>query len=97
MLPNITSITVCLELAGKNRVTDALRAYEKIRYERVRATQKTGETTRDTWHKADFDNLRKNPEAIKLKREDWILKHDAEKHAYAVFPETLAALGTGNP
>lgn len=89
-------IAVCLELAGKNRVTDALRAYEKIRYERVRATQKTGETTRDTWHKADFDNLRKNPEAIKLKREDWILKHDAEKHAYAVFPETLAALGTGS-
>jgi 2-polyprenyl-6-methoxyphenol hydroxylase-like FAD-dependent oxidoreductase len=36
-------IAVCLQLAGKNRVGNALRAYEKIRYERVKAIQKTGE------------------------------------------------------
>lgn len=40
-------IAVCLQLAGKDNVTKALRTFEKIRYERVRATQKTGETTRD--------------------------------------------------
>ena len=40
-------IAVCLQLAGKDNVPNALRAFEKIRYERVRATQKTGETTRD--------------------------------------------------
>jgi 2-polyprenyl-6-methoxyphenol hydroxylase-like FAD-dependent oxidoreductase len=36
-------IAVCLQLAGKDRVGNALRAYEKIRYERVKAIQKTGE------------------------------------------------------
>ena len=40
-------IAVCLQLAGNANVQDALRAFENIRYERVRATQKTGETTRD--------------------------------------------------
>ena len=40
-------IAVCLQLAGKENVSKALRAFEKIRYDRVRATQKTGETTRD--------------------------------------------------
>ncbi|EMC92057.1 hypothetical protein BAUCODRAFT_274906 [Baudoinia panamericana UAMH 10762] len=82
-------IAVMLELAGKEKVADALRAYEKIRYDRVKATQKTA---RDQWHKADFDNLRKNPEAIKLKREEWILNHDAESHAYEVGPKVLAEL-----
>lgn len=38
-------LAVCLELAGKERVSDALRAFEKIRYDRVRKIQKTGETS----------------------------------------------------
>ena len=85
-------LAVCLERAGKSGVADALRAYEKMRYERVRLIQKTGETTRDAWHKADFAKLKENPEVIKLKREEWILNHDAEGHAYEVWDETLKAV-----
>ena len=44
-------LAVCLQLSGKQHVTDALRAYEKIRYDRVCKAQKTGESTRDRWHK----------------------------------------------
>ena len=40
----------------------------------------------------DFDNLKKNSEAVKLKREEWILNHDAEAHAYQVFLEIAASL-----
>lgn len=47
---------------------------------------------RDQWHKADFDNLKKNPEVIKLKREEWVLNHDAEAHAYKTYPEAVASL-----
>lgn len=36
-------LAVCLQLSGKENVADALRAYEKIRYDRVKACQKTGE------------------------------------------------------
>ena len=46
---------VCLELAGKSNVPEAIRAYEKIRYPRVLATQRTGVTNRDNWHKAVKD------------------------------------------
>ncbi|OJD32344.1 salicylate hydroxylase [Diplodia corticola] len=83
------TIAVCLELAakeggGKGDVREALLAYERMRYERVRAAQKTGETTRDRWHKADFEKVKEEPKAIKLPREEWLLGHDAEAHAYAV-------------
>ncbi|MCJ1322613.1 hypothetical protein MMC15_007962 [Xylographa vitiligo] len=87
------TVAVCLALSGKSKVPEALRAFEKIRYGRVLAAQKTGETTRDTWHKADFDKIKENPESLKLVREPWLMDHDAEAHAYKVYPETIALLG----
>ncbi|KAL0258111.1 hypothetical protein SLS55_007283 [Diplodia seriata] len=90
------TVAVCLELATsgsgegkKGDVREALLAYERMRYERVRKAQKTGETTRDRWHKADFDKVKEQPEAVKLPREEWLLGHDAEAHAYAVYAETV--------
>lgn len=83
------TVAICLELAGKENAQEALLAYEKIRYDRVRAAQKTGETTRDRWHKADFDKVESEPKAIKLPREEWLLGHDAETHAYAVYAKTV--------
>ncbi|KAL1982367.1 hypothetical protein VTN96DRAFT_1398 [Rasamsonia emersonii] len=84
------TIAVCLKRAGsKDRIPAAVRAYQDIRYDRVRKVQKTGETTRDMWHKADWDKVKQNPESIHLPREDWIFKFDAEKHAEEVFDEVV--------
>ena len=83
------TVAVCLERAGKKSVPEALRAFQEIRYDRVRAVQKTGETTRDMWHKADWDKVKKDPKSIELPREDWIFKHDAEGHAREAFDEAV--------
>ncbi|PVH96738.1 FAD/NAD(P)-binding domain-containing protein, partial [Periconia macrospinosa] len=97
------TIAVCLERAfakvgggegvkpGKN-VPEALAAFQKIRYDRVLAIQRTGITNRDQWHKADFDEVRKNPEIVKLPRHEWILNFDAQQHAYDVYDETVKEL-----
>lgn len=79
------TIAVCLRRAGKDGVQGAVRAHEKIRYERVKKVQKTGESTRDMWHKADWDKVKEDPKSIAFPREDWIFEHDAEKHAEEVF------------
>lgn len=63
-----------------------------FRYDRVKAVQKTGETTRDLWHKADWDKVAQNPESIQMPREDWIFKHDAERHAEDVFDEVFQSV-----
>jgi len=60
-----------------------------LRYERVKAVQKTGETTRDMWHKADWDQVKKNPSSIQLPREDWIFRFDAESNARESFESAL--------
>ncbi|KAF2790749.1 putative monooxygenase [Melanomma pulvis-pyrius CBS 109.77] len=86
------TVAVCLARAGKDNVPEALRAYEKIRYPRVLATQRTGVTNRDAWHKADWDFVRKNPESVKLPRQDWVLNFDAKTHAEEVYEKTVEEL-----
>jgi len=89
------TLAVCLKRAGKQGVSGAVRTYERIRYDRVKAVQKTGETTRDIWHKADWDKVAQNPESIQMPREDWIFKHDAEKHAEDIFDEVFQSVARG--
>ncbi|MCJ1241689.1 hypothetical protein MMC14_009695 [Varicellaria rhodocarpa] len=92
------TLAICFELAGKERIPEAVRAYQKIRYDRVRAAQKTGEDTRNNWHKSDHDRLASKPMDMKklsLHKEAWLLAHDAEAHAYQVYPEIVKGLRGG--
>ncbi|KAF2644096.1 FAD/NAD(P)-binding domain-containing protein [Massarina eburnea CBS 473.64] len=84
------TLAIALRKAGKANIKGALRAYQDIRYERVRKVQKTGETTRELWHKTDWEHVKANPESIKLPQEDWILGHDAVKHAEEVGDAAIA-------
>ncbi|TPX12501.1 uncharacterized protein E0L32_006913 [Thyridium curvatum] len=86
------TLATCLELSGKGKISEALRAYEKIRYDRVHKAQATGVSTRERWHHANWDEIWKNPESIHLVREAWLLNFDAEKHAYEMYPKAVAKL-----
>jgi 2-polyprenyl-6-methoxyphenol hydroxylase-like FAD-dependent oxidoreductase len=82
-------LAVCLKRGGKNGVPASVRAYQDIRYERVCAVQKTGETTRDLWHKADWEKVAKDPASIQMPREDWIFRFDAERNAEEFFSKIV--------
>lgn len=90
------TIAICLEKCGSD-ASQAVRAYEEIRYERVCRAQGTGVSTREQWHKADWDKIRKDPESLHLKREAWLLNFDAETHAYQVYDEIVASLDQNMP
>ncbi|KAK4229257.1 hypothetical protein QBC38DRAFT_508382 [Podospora fimiseda] len=88
-------MAACLDIAGKDKVQEAVKVWERIRYERVHAIQKTGVQTREQWHKADWDAIWKNPDSLHLKREAWILDFDAEKVAYQRYQEVRKELESG--
>ncbi|AEO57156.1 hypothetical protein MYCTH_114691 [Thermothelomyces thermophilus ATCC 42464] len=93
-------LAACLELAGARGddiIPTALRAYERLRYERVHRAQATGPKTRERWHKADWSRVWENPDLIHLVREEWLLNFDAEKDAYQRYPRVVAELGVGPP
>ena len=85
-------LATCLQLAGKKEIPTALRAYQKLRYERVHRAQAMGPKTRERWHKADWNRVWKNPEMIHLVRETWLLNFDAESDAYKRYGQVLAEL-----
>lgn len=86
------TLAACLDIAGKKRLIEGMRVYEKIRYSRVHEIQATGVTTRDKWHKADWDLIWQNPTLLHLKREAWILNFDAEEHTYSEYEKVRAGL-----
>lgn len=86
------TIAVCLKRAGRGNIPTALKAHEKIRYNRVRETQKTGEATRDMWHKADWSKVKEDPDSVKLPRLAWIFDFDAEKHTEDMYDQVVAEL-----
>ncbi|KAH7050212.1 putative MAK1-like monooxygenase [Macrophomina phaseolina] len=88
------TIAVTLRRAGRENAALGVRAYQEIRYDRVKNVQKTGETTRDMWHKTDWEKVKKDPASIQLPREDWIFEFDAEKHAEEVFDEVAKKLSS---
>ncbi|EON98472.1 putative salicylate hydroxylase protein [Phaeoacremonium minimum UCRPA7] len=88
------TLAACLDIGGKERVTEALRVYEKIRYERVHKIQATGVSTRESWHKADWDVIWKNPQSLHLARQDWILDFDCEANAYDSYETSKQSLNT---
>lgn len=53
------ALAITLEKSGKGKVQQAIRAYEAIRYQRVHRAQMTGVTTREQWHKADWEKIRR--------------------------------------
>ncbi|KAI1635338.1 hypothetical protein F4809DRAFT_664295 [Biscogniauxia mediterranea] len=76
----------------KGNVGEAVAAFEALRYERARSAQKTGEQTRDIWHRADFAAARAHPERLRLRREAWLLDFDAEAYAEAQYGRTVEVL-----
>ncbi|KIH88774.1 salicylate hydroxylase [Sporothrix brasiliensis 5110] len=84
------TLAVCLRRAGKAQVPAAVRAHQALRYDRVGAVQKTGETTRDMWHKTDWAKVKEDPTSIGFPRDEWIHSFDAEKHAEEQFDAALA-------
>ncbi|KAH8704560.1 hypothetical protein GQ44DRAFT_663803, partial [Phaeosphaeriaceae sp. PMI808] len=82
----------CLQLGGNNSIPLAVKAYERLRYDRVHKAQATGVKTREKWHKADWDEIKKTPEAIHLTREAWLLDFDVEKDCYQRFDQVANEL-----
>ncbi|KAH7064443.1 salicylate hydroxylase [Paraphoma chrysanthemicola] len=73
-------LALCLKLAGKENVPLATRVYEKLRFARVRQSQRNGEDLRNRWHNALKnldDNEEINPEDVMI-RNRWLYSFDAE-------------------
>ncbi|BGP41482.1 hypothetical protein JCM10450v2_005530 [Rhodotorula kratochvilovae] len=68
----------------------ALRAYETLRYERVKRAQQLGVDNRERMHKVDWTKPI-DAEAVKLPFALWLWQHDAIKHCHENFDAAVVA------
>ncbi|KAH8926031.1 FAD/NAD(P)-binding domain-containing protein [Atractiella rhizophila] len=85
------TVAVCLKRAGKERLNDALKIYETLRYQRVLEAQKRGEEVRERWHKiTDWEHV--TPEQVSIAHPLWLFDHDATAYAEENFDKVVKDL-----
>jgi len=77
-------LAAAFQFAGKDTVSVALQAWERIRYQRVRDAQLMVESTRDKWHQEKPED---KGEQLDLPRPERLPAFDAKAHVYEVFDE----------
>ncbi|KAK3311070.1 uncharacterized protein B0T15DRAFT_60437 [Chaetomium strumarium] len=85
-------LAVCLSMVGRDEVRIATRAYEKLRFPRIRVSQTHGEDLRDRWHnvlKNVDENVEIDPEMVKIKNRP-LYAFDAEQDAKDRWSEVSA-------
>ncbi|KAF5026582.1 hypothetical protein F66182_1308 [Fusarium sp. NRRL 66182] len=91
------TIAACLEEAGKDGVPNALRVFEKLRFERTSLTQRMGWELRHRWHQTDWEAVAKDPNYLQFRQPRWLVGIDAEDYAHENYAAALANLKDGTP
>jgi len=86
-----TSLAVVLQLAGKADIQLALKAWEKLRYERVRQAQLVGEELRNRWHQTRPED--RGP-MLDIPNPEWLMGFDAETNAYSEYERLVEDVRT---
>ncbi|KAL2837824.1 FAD/NAD(P)-binding domain-containing protein [Aspergillus pseudodeflectus] len=94
-IEDAATVAITLELSGRRDVKAGLKVAEKLRYQRACKIQQMGIETRDSWHKADWDQLEQNAAIIEMPRPHWIFGHDCQEYAYAEFEKAMHSVRTG--
>ncbi|EXM15810.1 hypothetical protein RAB80_003833 [Fusarium oxysporum f. sp. vasinfectum] len=91
------TIAAMIDVTGVKDVPLALRATEKLRYERTSLTQRLGWENRHRWQQTDWDEVKKNPEFLRFPMPEWLYDADARKYAYDNAEAVIAHIKTGAP
>ncbi|KAJ5197552.1 hypothetical protein N7449_008031 [Penicillium cf. viridicatum] len=86
------TLAICLELAGKSQVRLALQVVEKIRYQRTRIIQDSGNAIYSQMRDPDWEAIEKNPSIMKFPRPEWIFGYDVKRDVYEQFPAAMSAV-----
>ncbi|QPC60721.1 hypothetical protein HYE67_002952 [Fusarium culmorum] len=92
-----STIAAMIDVTGVEDVPLALRATEKLRYERTSLTQRLGWETRHRWQQTDWDAVKRNPELLRFPMPGWLYDANARQYAYENAEAVIAHIKTGAP
>ncbi|KAJ4307484.1 hypothetical protein N0V84_012697 [Fusarium piperis] len=93
-LEDAVTVAVCLEKANGD-VPLALRAAERIRFNRSNVIHASGASNRDEWHEIDWNALELDPKVLANRRFPWMLDFDAKATAEEHFDRIAQDIKSG--
>nr|POF02485.1 fad-dependent monooxygenase mdpd [Quercus suber] len=94
-IEDAVSLATCISIAGKDRIPEATRVHNLLRFERVSCLQAFGVTNKDKMSNSKTDEKKRGKSPLHLAR--WIWDHEPEAYAVAKYDEAVAQLTTGSP
>jgi 2-polyprenyl-6-methoxyphenol hydroxylase-like FAD-dependent oxidoreductase len=92
------TLAACLQLAASSGVSGGplgARVYNLLRYQRVSCVQKMSFVNSEALGDSNIDELKNNPEKVRVRFPKWLFKHEPETYAYEKYGQAFAHLVLG--
>lgn len=93
------TLATCLQLAchgvGPNNAPLGARIYNLLRYERVSCSQKLSFVNSEILAAANTEQVKDDPEKVRVRFPKWLFQHDPEAYAYEKYGQAFAHLVAG--
>ena len=98
-LEDSVTLAACLQLAcfgsGASGAPLGGRIYNLLRYERISCAQKMSFVNSESLGAGNMDEVKKDPEKVRVRFPKWLFKHDPEGYVYEKYGQAFAHLVSG--
>lgn len=94
-IEDAVSLATCLQLGGKDKIPEAVRAHIRFRFIRNACAQKLGFSNAELLQETDWEKVKLNPRVAQPKLPKWVFAHDPEIYAYQYYNDNVAAMEKG--
>ena len=98
-LEDAVTLSACLQLScsggGGEGAPHGARIYNLLRYERVSCSQKMSFVNAEILGAANMEEMKKDPEKVRVRFPKWLFQHDPEAYVYEKYGQAFAHLVFG--
>ncbi|KAF1981675.1 FAD/NAD(P)-binding domain-containing protein [Aulographum hederae CBS 113979] len=91
------SLASCLQIGGKENISQSVRAHIRFRFIRNACAQKLGFSNAELLQDTDWDKVKLDPRRAAPKLPRWVWSHDPEQYAYENYDKCAESMKKGIP
>ncbi|KAK4208958.1 hypothetical protein QBC37DRAFT_295551 [Rhypophila decipiens] len=85
----------CLQIGGRDKIPQSVRAHVRMRFIRNACAQKLGFSNAELLQDTDWTKVKLDPRRAQPKLPSWIFNHDPEQYAYDVYGKVVESMEKG--
>ncbi|KAK0617638.1 hypothetical protein B0T14DRAFT_569127 [Immersiella caudata] len=94
-IEDAVSLASCLQIGGRQKIPQSVRAHVRMRFIRNACAQKLGFSNAELLQDTDWTKVKLDPRRAQPKLPSWVWGHDPEKYAYEVYERVVESMNRG--